>query len=122
MNDQQSAADNFFEFPLTSGKPSPEIVPGREGFLSFEIAPAGGNVTGLKLQIRLHPNGSYIDDLVDAAFASTTITEILRQSATGPNATTDGTVGWAKLRLGLVAAVRFLPTLSAGNVTIRGVK
>lgn len=116
-------SDNFFETPaLVSGQPSPPFVLGRDGLISFEVAPTGGNMTGLKVQTQMHAKGAWNDDIVDTDFASSTIPAVQRASATPPNATTNNNVGWAQLRLGLVKYIRFLPTLSAGTVTIRGVK
>lgn len=123
MSDQQQSASNFFELPaIATGVPSRELILGRDGYISFDITPTGGNVTGLKLQTKMRADSPYEDDLIDSDFASVTIPEVIRASAVPPYQTTVGNTGWARLKVGLVYCIRFIPTLSAGTVVIRGVK
>lgn len=113
----------IFSFTTSGSQPTPELIANRDGRIGFEVRPTGAAITGLKIQIRRHPDSTvYEDRLTDADItAASTNPDVIGVSATPPYQTADGGWSWADLNLGLVYSIRFVPTSTATSIIIRGV-
>lgn len=113
-----------FQFTLPAGNLiSPDVIMGRDGFVSFAVAPTGGNITDMAIDVKFHPSDIYNQFLEGSDFSSSSISEVIRAFSTPPNTVASGGTSWVQLNLGFIFSFRIRFVVSAPTaIVINGVK